>query len=53
MLTLLSMGNTIGITEILFEQPEEKKQLRKFGMLKDNTKMRPKGIGRNGCTCVT
>jgi len=47
------VGNIIGIIDILFEQPEEKKQLRKFRMLKDNTKMRPKSIGWNDCTCVT
>jgi hypothetical protein len=39
------MGNVVAIMDILFEQPEEKKQLRKFRMLKDNTKMRPKSIG--------
>lgn len=47
------MGNIIRIKDVLFEQPEEKKQLRKFRMLKDNTKMCPKIIGRNGCTCVS
>jgi hypothetical protein len=46
------MGNIIGIIDISFEHPEEKKQIRKFRVLQDDTKMRPIGIGRNGCTCV-